>query len=285
MRSCLLALLIVLGVTASAQCPTVATNQGYPKVTGIWLVDTRWNNDLAHFTDSVTVDVTGHSNLSLKAVIDPGGYPATEVNWDINATRPKVQFSRTDSDAPFTACGDVDVGGVPNIHRCFDLGPVGTYTVSATPRSGHCAVDEGTGLEVELTLSRDDPPVKRGDRKGSPADPYTERKTYCNEGRKPHRIICADGSCTYEETTDPLGDGVISMCVEECESFCTEDGNCKGIPGSCRRRGPQQSLSKQGLPAPPTQGDRHGWGVFANPAPHHQIAGAFHLEGGIRQGG
>ena len=135
----LLALLLVLGLTASAQCPTVATNQGYPKVTGIWLVDTRWNADLSHITDSVTVDVTGHSNLSLKAVIDSGGYPATEVNWDINATRPKVQFSRTDSDAPFTACGDVDVGGVPNIHRCFDLGPVGTYTVSATPRSGHCA--------------------------------------------------------------------------------------------------------------------------------------------------
>ena len=173
----LLALLIVLGVTASAQCPTVATNQGYPKVTGIWLVDTRWNNDLAHcHRFDVTVDVTGHSNLSLKAVIDPGGYPATEVNWDINATRPKVQFSRTDSGAPFTACGDVDVGGVPNIHRCFDLGPVGTYTVSATPRSGHCAVDEGTGLEVELTLSRDGPCRQEGRSEGQPGGPLHGEK-------------------------------------------------------------------------------------------------------------
>ena len=49
----LLALLIVLGVTASAQCPTVATNQGYPKVTGIWLVDTRWNNDLKLSTSPI----------------------------------------------------------------------------------------------------------------------------------------------------------------------------------------------------------------------------------------
>ena len=226
----LVGLLIVLALAASAQCPTVATNQGYPKVTGIWLVDTRWNNDLAHVTDDVTVDVTGHRNLSLRAVIDPGGHPPTEVNWSINADRPRVEFHRVDADSPFTACGDVDVQGVPNIHRCFDLGPVGTYTVSATPRSGHCPGDEGTGLEVELTLSRDDPPVKRGDRKGSPADPHTERKSYCNEG-KPHRIICADGSCTYEETTDPLGPGVISMCVEECESFCTETATARESPG------------------------------------------------------
>ena len=100
--------------------------------------------------------------------------------------RPRVDFHRVDSDAPFTACGDVDVGGVPNIHRCFDLGEAGTYTVSATPRSGPCArLTEGTGLEVELTLSRDDPPVKKGRSEGQPGGPLHGEKDLLQRRPKP----------------------------------------------------------------------------------------------------
>ena len=96
MWSLLLGLILAFMLGLTAVRPVfrqISTNQGYPKVTGIWLVDTRWNNDLAHVTDDVTVDVTGHRNLSLKAVIDPGGHPPTEVNWSINATPPPGGFS------------------------------------------------------------------------------------------------------------------------------------------------------------------------------------------------